>query len=95
MEELGLAEMELRLRQKIIGTGESGFASNECDLSNSGLGWKSDAALGAGECSFGNELLRFGISFNRRWRSWWAVIDSREDLGKNKAALLKRSRRSL
>lgn len=50
---------------------------------------------GGGESSF-----RFGfgilflILFNTRWRSWWAVVNSMEDLGKNMVALLKRSMRS-
>lgn len=76
-----------------MGTDELGFASNEWDLSGSALGWNT-AVFGIGGFCVGKESLRFGISFNTRWRSWWAVIDSTEDLGKKRVALLKRSRRS-
>ena len=91
--------MELRLRQTIIGADDLCLASNESVLSSSGLGSGIALGVGGGESSFRFEFeLGFGISFlilfNTRWRSWRAVVDSREDLGKNRVALLKRSKRS-
>lgn len=101
--------MELRLRQTIIGADDFCFASNESVLSSSGLGSGIAFGVGVcvgivigeregeggGESSFG---FGFGISFlilfKTRWRSWWAVVNSMEDLGKNMVALLKRSKRS-
>ncbi|KAJ6425041.1 hypothetical protein OIU84_025752 [Salix udensis] len=91
LEEDGLAEIELRLRQTILGMEDLCFASNESDLSSSRLGWE---GIFSGTGVESDLLVFFLISFMTRDLILWAMSDSTECLGKKTRALLKRSKRS-
>ncbi|KAJ6345060.1 hypothetical protein OIU78_007859 [Salix suchowensis] len=72
LDEEGLTDIELRLRQTIIGIEDLCLASNESDLSSSLFGW---GGMFSGITEESELWVSFLISFDTRDRSSWAASD--------------------